>query len=190
MKNMNVRKISALAVFLALAVVLSYVESFIPFWIPGVKLGLANLVILILLYGFEWYDAFLVDLLRVFVASLLRGNIGQMGFYMSLAGAMLSFVGMLLAKMFFKKLTIYGVSIFGAFLHSLAQVLVGVLFLSNWGVFYYFPFISLISMATGLVNALIAERILRSGAINRIGGHYEKEPSKPVIQKPENETND
>lgn len=168
--RMSVRKMCAMALFLALAIILSYVESFIPFWLPGVKPGLANLVIILLLYGYDWYDALLVDIARVFLAALLRGTIFQMPFFMSLAGALVSFGVMLLAKVVFKKLTIYGVSILGAYFHSLAQVLVGVLFLSTWGVFYYFPFISLLSMATGILNALLAERILKTKVIQIAGG--------------------
>lgn len=167
---MNVRKMTAMALFLALAVVLSYVESFIPFWLPGVKPGLANLIILLLLYGYDWYDALIVDVARVFLAGLLRGTIFQMPFFMSLAGALASFLVMWLAKVCFKKLTIYGVSLLGAYFHSLAQVLVGVIFLSTWGVFYYFPFISLLSMATGILTALLAERILKTKVIQRAGG--------------------
>lgn len=177
MKNWSVRRISALAVCLALAVILSYVESFIPFWLPGVKPGLANLVIILLLYGLDWRDALLVDVLRVFLASLLRGTIFQMGFYMSFAGAVASFSAMLLAKILLRKLTIYGVSALGAFFHVLAQVLVGVPFLGSWAIFSYFPFISLISLATGLLTAAIAERILKTGILQRMKA---KEPAKPT----------
>lgn len=163
MKTFSVRKMTLMAVLMAMAILLSYVESFIPFWLPGVKPGLANLVILLIVYQFSWYDALLVDVGRVFIASLLRGTIFQMPFYMSLAGALLSLCAMLLGRYVLKKLTIYGVSLLGAYCHSLAQVLVGVLFLETWSVFYYFPFISLLSMLTGLLTALVAEKVINSG---------------------------
>ncbi|MCI1244550.1 MAG: Gx transporter family protein [Bacilli bacterium] len=168
MRNFTVARLSALAMALALAVVLSYVEGFVPFFVPGVKLGFANLIVLLLLYGISWYDALLVDLLRVFLVSLLRGNIFQMGFFMSLGGAIASFVAMLLAQRLLKKLSICGVSVLGAYVHSLVQLLVGVPFLGTWAVFSYFPFISLLSIATGLLIGILADRILRSGALKRI----------------------
>jgi heptaprenyl diphosphate synthase len=165
-----VHRMTLMAFFLAMAVVLSYVEGFIPFWLPGVKPGLANVVILIILYGFSWYDALLVDLGRVFLASLLRGVIFEMPFWMSLAGALASLLVMLLAKLLLKKLTIYGVSLLGAYVHSLAQVLVAVFFVGSWTVFYYFPFIALMSILTGLVTALVADRLLRSRLLDHPQG--------------------
>src|SRR5574344_47150 len=109
MKRWSVRRICALGISVALATVLSYVETFIPFFLPGVKPGLANLVIILLLYGLSWSDALIVDILRVVLAAAIKGTIFQMGFYMSLAGALASFLVMLLAILFLKKLTIYGV---------------------------------------------------------------------------------
>ena len=174
----TVKRMSALAISTALAVVLSYVEGFIPFFLPGVKPGLANLVIILLLYGIGWQDALIVDILRVFLASLLRGNIFQMGFFMSLADAICSFLVMLLAKSCFKKLTIYGTSILGAYVHTLAQILVGVPFLGSWSIFSYFPFISLISIVTGILTGIIAERILKTGVLQRIKP-VETSPASP-----------
>ena len=74
-RHYSIHKIAFLSIMLALAIVLGYAESFIPSWVPGVKLGLANLVILILLYSCPFYEAFLVSLLRVFIVALLRGSI-------------------------------------------------------------------------------------------------------------------
>lgn len=165
-----VHRMTLMAFFLAMAVILSYVEGFIPFWLPGVKPGLANVVIIFILYGFSWYDALLVDVGRVFLASLLRGDIFEMPFWMSLAGALGSLAIMLLAKLFFKKLTIYGVSLLGAYVHSLAQVLVAAVFVESWTVFYYFPFIAFVSILTGLVTALVADRLLRSHLLDHPKG--------------------
>ena len=161
-------KIAFLSVMLALAVVLGYVESFIPSWIPGAKPGLANLVIVILMFTYPFYDALLVSLLRVFIVALLRGTIFQMPFYMSLAGALLSLAFMLIAYFFFKFLTIYGISLLGAYVHSLAQILVAYLFTESPGVFYYFPFVSLLSLAAGLLTALVADHLLKYSPIRKL----------------------
>lgn len=172
-KRYSIHKIAFLSIMLALAIVLGYAESFIPSWIPGVKLGLANLVILILLYSCPFYEALLVSLLRVFIVALLRGSIFQMPFYMSLAGALLSFAFMCLGYFLFEKklhwITIYGVSLLGAFMHSLAQVGVAAIFVEHgFTTFFYFPFISLLSLASGFLMSLLAERILQSQPLRKI----------------------
>ena len=167
-RTFSVHRIAFLAVMLALAILLGYVESFIPNWVPGVKPGLANLVVLILLYMFPFYDALLISLLRVFLVALLRGTIFQLPFYLSLGGAILSFAVMLFAKYVLRFLTVYGVSLLGAYAHGLGQLLVTAWITETWSVFYYFPFISLISLPTGLATALLAARPLQSKPIQRL----------------------
>ena len=167
-RTFSVHHIAFLAVMLALAILLGYVESFIPNWVPGVKPGLANLVVLILLYMFPFYDALLISLLRVFLVALLRGTIFQLPFYLSLGGAILSFAVMLFAKYVLRFLTVYGVSLLGAYAHGLGQLLVTAWITETWSVFYYFPFISLISLATGLATAFLADRLLQSTPIQRL----------------------
>lgn len=172
-RRYSIHKIAFLSVMLALAIVLGYVESFIPTWIPGVRLGLANLVVLILLYSCPFYEAFIISILRVFIVALLRGTIFQMPFYMSLAGAVCSYLIMCLAYFLFEKklhfLTIYGVSLLGAFIHSLAQVAVAAIFVEHgFTTFYYFPFIVLFSMASGLLTSFLADRLLLSEPIKNI----------------------
>lgn len=172
-RGYSIHKIAFLSIMLALAIVLGYAESFIPSWVPGVKLGLANLVILILLYTCPLYEAFLVSLLRVFIVALLRGSIFQMPFYMSLAGAVLSFAFMCLAHFLFENklhcLTIYGVSLLGAFMHSLAQVGVAAIFVEHgFTTFFYFPFISLLSLTSGFLMSFVAEKILQSQPLKKM----------------------
>ena len=83
-----VKRWSIIAMLLAMAIILSIVESFIPIWIPGVKLGLANVIILIMLYEFKSTEAFLVQLLRIIIASLLRGTLFGPQFALSIAGGL------------------------------------------------------------------------------------------------------
>ena len=88
-------RLSIIAMLLAVAIVLSYLESFIPIWIPGVKLGLANVIILIMLYEFKFYEAGIVDILRILVVALIRGTFMSPTFFMSLSGGILSYFVML-----------------------------------------------------------------------------------------------
>ena len=146
---------------LALAIGLNFLESFIPsIGIPGVKLGLANIVILICLYKYRVYEALLIDLLRVFLASLLKGTFLSFAFYMSLSGAMLSFIVMF-ALMHIKKLTILVISVIGAIFHIVGQVIVAVVIMQTSGILFYLPFIMLASIVTGILNGLVSERIIK-----------------------------
>ena len=97
---MTIRKIALLGVLTAAAIVIGILESFIPsVGIPGVKLGLANIVILIILYEIGVVEAIVVDLSRVFLVGLLRGTLVSMGFLMSLTGAVMSLGIMILFRL-------------------------------------------------------------------------------------------
>jgi len=170
-RGINVHKIAFLAMALALAVTFGIVESFIPNFLPGVKLGLPNLVIVLLLCLYPWYDALIISLLRVFLVSLLRGTIFQMPFFMSLAGAIASFLGMLLLLRPLKKVfTVFGASLLGAYLHTIAQVVVACLFVNSLAPFSYFPVISFLSLATGLLNASVTYYLLKRTSIRKASG--------------------
>lgn len=165
---MKVRDITLMAVLTALAVVLSYVEGFIPsIGIPGVKLGFANIMILITLYAYGWQYALGVNILRVFLASLLKGNIFQMGFLMSLTGAMLSLGIMILLKYVFKKLHIITISVIGSIFHIIGQIIIAIIMTNTVYVFYYFPVLLLVSVVTGIVVGLITDRCLKIPVFNK-----------------------
>lgn len=164
----NVKKMTMIGMLTAIAIVLSYLESFIPsIGIPGFKLGLANIVILLVIYELGVKEAIFVDLVRVYIASLLRGNIFQIGFLMSLSGAILSLIIMVIIKLIFKKFSIIGVSIFGAIFHSFGQIIVAAIFLYTVGAFYYLPVLIIISLGTGILTGIIAKKIIDSKVIER-----------------------
>lgn len=144
------RKITTTALLVALGVILSIIDSFIPGFVPGMKLGLANIVILMTLYSYGFLDALFVNLLRVFLASFLRGTFLSMGFFMSLSGALISLLVMFLLKKFIKKLHIVGVSVVGSLCHSFAQIGVAMLYLGTSNVIYYLPILCVTSILTGI----------------------------------------
>ena len=154
--KLTIRKITTFALLIALGVILSIVDSFIPGFVPGMKLGLANIVILMALYSYGFIDAFLINILRVFLASLLRGNIFTMGFFMSLVGAISSLIIMGLLKRFVPKLRIVGVSVIGSLIHSLGQIIVGYIYLNTINIFYYLPILACTSILTGIFIGLSA----------------------------------
>ncbi|MCR5350270.1 MAG: Gx transporter family protein [Acholeplasmatales bacterium] len=172
---MSLKRYSIIAMMLAIAIVVGYVESFIPLFIPGFKLGLANVVIMIMLYEFKWYEALLVDVLRIIILGLIFGTIFNPIFFMSLAGGLLSYVVMLIFSRI-KIFSIIGVSIIGAVSHSFGQIVVAIIILSLNAVIYYLPFIALFSLGCGIVSGIIARTYLkRSITGNFINNNKENE---------------
>ena len=165
---MNIHKIAITGILTAGAIIIGIIESFIPsIGIPGVKLGLANIVILITLYELGILEALFVNLARVFIVGLLRGTIFTMGFFMSLAGAIFSLGIMILFYLLIKKFSIIGVSVIGALFHVFAQILVAWLFLSTPYILYYLPVIAISAIVTGVFVGIIANLVIRTGVIRK-----------------------
>ena len=156
---MNTKRLTLLAIMLSVSIVLSIVESFIPVFVPGVKLGLANVVTLIVMYLYGEKDAFLVLILRILLVGILRGTIFSVTFYLSLSGGLSAYILMIL----FKNLRVFsmvGVSIMGAFGHSVGQIAMAIFLIERSELIYYLPYILVLSVATGVMTGLIAVRSL------------------------------
>ena len=157
---MKTKKITVLAMCVALAMILSYVESLIPSpGIPGVKLGLANIVVIFALYKLGWKEAAGISLLRVFLVSLLFGHAASLMY--SASGAVLSLAGMILLKRT-DRLGCVAVSVIGGVLHNPGQILMAWLLMGPH-VVYYLPVLVLsgtvAGVAIGAVSALIVKRV-------------------------------
>ena len=157
---MKAKKVSVMAMCIALAMILSYVESLIPSpGIPGVKLGLANLVVIFALYRLGWKEAVGISLLRVFLVSLLFGHVASLAY--SASGAALSLVGMILLIRT-DKLSCVSVSVIGGVLHNIGQILMAWA-LMGANVVWYLPVLILsgtvAGVAIGVVSALLVKRI-------------------------------
>jgi heptaprenyl diphosphate synthase len=147
----------------AAAIVLTVAEAAIPLPLPGVKPGLANIVTLIVLARWGWREAVWVALLRVVAGSLLLGQFLAPGFFLSLSGAIASLLtlgfAMHLPKRWFGPVSL---SIFAAFAHIGAQLVVARLWLvPHDGVFYLTPVFAAAAVFFGVINGLIAARLLR-----------------------------
>ena len=153
------KHIAYFGLLLTLALILSYVESLIPIFvsIPGVKLGLANLVVLICLYAYPSKYAFLISGMRVILAGLLFGSMFSILY--SLTGAFFSLIVMLLAKKVLK-MGILGVSVVGGVFHNFGQLLVAMVVVSNYRIGYLFPYLLLSGILTGAAIGLIANGIV------------------------------
>ena len=165
---MKVQKMALLGVLTAAAIVIAILESFIPsVGIPGVKLGLANIVILIILYELGIVEAVVVNVLRVIVVGLVRGTFLSMGFLMSLTGCALSLGIMILFYVLVKKFSIVGVSVIGSLFHITGQILIAMIFLGTAYIFLYLPVIAISAIITGVFVGIVAQLIIKTGIIKK-----------------------
>ena len=159
---MDSKRIARYALLVALAMVLSWLESLVPLSVavPGMKLGLTNLVVLFALYRMSAADALTISLVRVVLVSITFGN--AYAFAYSFAGAVLSFAIMLALKKSGKFSTV-GVSVAGGVGHNLGQIGVAALVLETGGIFLYLPALMLSGIVAGvcigIVGGLITERL-------------------------------
>ena len=156
---MKTRKIAYLGVFLALALILSYVESLIPFYfgIPGVKLGLTNLIVVVMLYCTGTKEAFGVSVARILLAGFLFGNLFSLLY--SLAGGVLSFIVMCLLKKT-GRFHVISVSVTGGISHNLGQLIAAAFVVETYDIFYYMPFLLIAGVATGFVIGMLAQEFI------------------------------
>ena len=148
---------------IALAFAFSYLESLVPFnfGIPGIKLGLSNLVVLTALYTMKTSDAFIISIVRIVLSGFLFN--GTFAMIYSLFGGLLSFIFMYLAKKT-DKFSPIGVSALGGSIHNLGQIIVAGLVMNTYRIIYYFPILMISGLITGIINGIIASII-----INRLG---------------------
>ena len=159
---MKTKKIAVLALSIALAMILSFVESQIPAFvaIPGVKIGLANIAVVFVLYKLGWKEAVLISLVRVFMVSVLFGT--AVSLFYSVAGAVLSLTGMVLLRKTGLFSTV-AVSVTGGVLHNVGQILMACLLLETNVIVYYLPFLILsgviAGVVIGVVSAILVDRV-------------------------------
>jgi len=162
---MKAKKISLYALMIALAMVLSYLESLVPlsFAVPGIKMGLPNIVILFALYKMGFKSACLISLVRVVLVSILFGNVMSMVY--SLAGAVLSLLLMWLLKKW-DKFSCVGVSVAGALGHNAGQIVCAMLLLETGGLIWYLPALcvsgTVAGICIGVLGGILVKRLKSS----------------------------
>jgi len=156
------KKIATYGVMAALAMILSYVEMQLPAFvaIPGVKMGLTNIVVIVALYKMGNKSAIFINIVRIIAVSLLFGTL--MSFAFSFAGGMLSTLVMILLKKTDKFSTV-GVSVAGGITHNIGQILAAMLLLNTKAIIWYLPVLWLSGILSGLfiglIGAIIVKRI-------------------------------
>lgn len=153
-------KVAYFGVFTTLALIFSYVETLIPiqFGVPGVKLGLANLIIVIALYRMKLSEAYLLSIVRVLLAGFIFGN--YFSIIYSLAGGLLSLTVMALLR---KKggFSVIGVSIAGGVFHNIGQLIIASVIVETFSVMYYVPVLLIAGLVTGLLIGIASDGMLK-----------------------------
>ena len=167
MNSNRTKKLALYAILLALALVLSFVESValpsaIP--LPGVKLGLSNIITLFTLYALGGIPCAVILILRCIMAAFFGGGVTSLLF--SLAGGILALLTMIFTKRM-GTFSIYGVSIAGSAAHGIGQILAAALIFGSTSIFMYLPIMLLASLVTGAVIALITQFLLARIRMNK-----------------------
>ena len=155
------RLVALCGVLIALAMVLSYLESLVPlsFAIPGIKLGLANIVTIVALIKLGLKPALIISIGRVILAGLLFGNPATIIY--SMAGALLS-IGVMFIVRKLKLLAITGTSVCGAVAHNLGQLIVAAVVIENTKIFYYMAVLSLSGIIAGILIGILAGFVVKN----------------------------
>jgi len=157
---MSSKKIALYGLLIALAFIFSYIESLIPmpFAIPGIKLGLANLVTIIALYGIGVKESLVLSMVRILLVGFTFRDPSTLLF--SFTGGILSWLSMTVTMKLF---SMVGVSIIGGITHNIGQIIVAILYVNNPSLIYYLPFLLTAGVVSGaligLLGALTIKRI-------------------------------
>lgn len=154
------RKTAYLGLLCAAAIILGYIESLFPVFVgvPGMKIGLPNLAVVMVLYLFSWKEALAVSVVRVLIIGFLFGNGFSIAF--SMAGGVLSLFAMELARRVLK-LSCAGVSMVGGVTHNAGQILVAIAVVENVRVGYYFCVLAVTGLVTGILIGLLSSDLVR-----------------------------
>ena len=157
---MKTKRLIVLGLFASLALILSYVESLMPplAAVPGVKVGLPNIVILFLLYRYGWKEAGAVSGIRLLLSAALFT--GFTAFFYGLAGAVLSLSGSALLKKT-GRFSPVGISVAGGMLHNLGQIILAAAILDSGYIFGWLPVLLFSGIAAGVVVGLLAGVLIR-----------------------------
>lgn len=153
-------RVAYFGVFMALALIFSYVEILVPIsmGIPGVKLGLANLIIVIALYKVSVKETYLLSVGRILLSGFLFGNLFAILY--SLAGGLLSLTAMTIFKRG-NRFSIFGISMLGGVSHNVGQLIMAAIVLESFGIIYYLPVLLVSGLVTGLLIGVVANKMLK-----------------------------
>lgn len=155
---MKTSKITSVALLSSIAIIFGYIESLFPVItaVPGIKLGLSNIVILFALYRLDKTSALFIMLIKVLVSSLLFSGLNVL-FY-SLCGGIMSLAAMILFRKL--NLSVIGISMIGAIFHNTGQLLAAAVMLGTISVFYYLPVLLISGLILGLITGIVCKTVI------------------------------
>ncbi len=158
----SIRKLTWLALLIAIGLVIFIIEFIIPRPVPWFKPGFANITTLAALYLFGFPEALAVAIIRVILGSLMIGSLFSPTFILSLGGSFLATIAMACIYHFAPRIfSLIGISVIGAVVHNMAQIiLVSLLLVNHIGIFYLLPILTLTSIFTGILIALVTHALL------------------------------
>lgn len=155
---MNTKKLATISLLASLAIICGYIESLIPVnpAIPGIKLGISNVIILFALYKTDKMSAFFIMFIKVLASSILFSGLSV--FIYSISGGILSFTAMILLKKY--NFSVITISMLGAVFHNIGQLFAAALMLKSFSVFYYMPVLLLSGLILGFITGSVCRIIL------------------------------
>lgn len=157
---MSAKRLAELAVLTSVSLIIFIIELQIPnpFPIPGIKLGLANIITVYAVYHYKPYEAVMIVAVRLLLGSVFSGNISALIY--SASGSVLCLTGMLLLKRIIAESRLWLASVFGALLHNTGQLLAAMLLLQTAGLIAYYPFLVVSGCLAGAFTGLCAQLII------------------------------
>ncbi len=158
---MSVRKIVFLSMMVSISIVLSIVESTFAtliFAFPGIKLGLANIATLVVVFTMGRKEGSIVAILRIFLVGLIYSGLFTPAFWISLGGGLFALTTILTLKS--SKLSIYTVSVLAALMHMVGQIIIVIFLVKTSSLIYYLPYMMIISVPAGLITGYLANKII------------------------------
>lgn len=167
MMQSHAKSVAYIGIFSCFGIICGYIEMLIPFsiGIPGIKLGLSNIVSMIALYLFGGTVAFFVTIIRILVSQLLFGTIYS--FCYSICGGLIALLGM---RLLYKRESVscIGTSVAGAFLHNVGQLFTALFFLREIRILYYFIILTIAALFCGMITGVLSLLILRRIGYDRL----------------------
>jgi len=168
----SIRDKLILALLVAGAIVLHILEFMLPTTLlfPGAKLGLANIITLLVLSNYGFLSGLQVLLMRIIISSLLIGTFLTTSFFLSLTGGLFSFLIMSIFYYYSSRFSLIGISVWGSASHNLGQVIMAYLLMSNWRIIFYLPYLLILSLPTGVFIGIIVlklEKYLKFDLMNK-----------------------
>lgn len=181
--KLTTQKLTRLALLASASVVLGYIESIICALMPlppGIKLGLANTVVLYSIYTLGIGGSVILIILKVVLTGFMSGNLAA-AFLYSMGGAVLSLISMLLVKNISRdKVSIIGVSVVGAVFHNVGQILVASLLLQTPGLMFYVFVLMISAVITGTLTGLAGKQVISILSVPGDNGRREVKDTSPT----------